>query len=40
MRHISAWTWWRNTIDGLPTVHSGEKNGTPFQISTIASHGP
>ena len=39
MFHISAWTWWRKTIRGQ-RLHSGEKNGIPFQISTSPSPVP
>jgi hypothetical protein len=37
--HISAWTWWRNTILG-PVAQRGEKKGMPFQISTHPSFRP
>ena len=39
MRHISACTWWRKTTRGT-CAHSGEKNGMPFQISTMPSRAP
>jgi hypothetical protein len=32
--------WCNHTVLGLPRVHSGEKYGMPFQISTNPSQGP
>ena len=37
--HISAWTWCRKTTRGR-RLHSGVRNGMPFQISTTASPVP
>ncbi len=37
--HISAWTWCRKTTRGR-RLHSGVRNGIPFQISTTASPVP